>query len=80
MNTGRNAYYLANSRGGYIFSQTVRGGSAETKKYVLNTSGYKSLSEGVGFKMKSRQHTRIVEFEEDDGSTVLIIASEPNSA
>jgi transposase len=76
MNTGRNAYYLANSRGGYIFSQTVRGGSADLKKYILKTSGYVGLPEKSGFKMKSRQYTRIVDFEEEDGTAVHAEISE----
>jgi len=64
LNTGRNAYYLANSRGGYVFSQSVRGGTAELKKYVLIDSGYTELESG--FKKKSRQFTRHVEFEDDN--------------
>jgi len=67
LNTGKNAYYLANRRGGYVFSQTVRGGSAELKKYVLNPSGYEETN--PGFKKKSRQFTRKVEFEDDSGQT-----------
>jgi len=65
LNTGKNAYYLANSRGGYVFSQTVRGGTAELKKYVLHPNGYEQVNSG--FKKKSRQFTRIVEFEDDNG-------------
>jgi transposase len=60
LNTGKNAYYLANSRGGYVFSQSVRGGTAELKKYVLNENGYEQ--KGENFKKKSRQFTRKVEF------------------
>ena len=68
MNTGRNAYCLANSRGGYLFSQTVRGGTAELKSYVLKASGYIERPGDAGFKMKSRQYERLVEFEEEDGA------------
>ena len=68
LNTQKNAYYLANSRGGYVFSQTVRGGNAELKKYVLNPKGY--MQEDSGFKKKSRQFTRKVEFEDEDGQTI----------
>jgi transposase len=68
LNTGKNAYYLANSRGGYVFSQTVRGGNAELKKYVLAPGGYEQT--GPGSKKKSRQFTRKVEFEDDSGQTV----------
>jgi hypothetical protein len=68
MNTAKNAYYLANSRGGYVFSQSVRGGTNELKKYVLKESGYEQF--GDGYKKKSRQFTRKVEFEDDSGETV----------
>jgi transposase len=68
LNTGKNAYYLANKRGGYVFSQTVRGGTAELKKYVVNPNGYEQT--GSGTKKKSRQFTRLVEFEDDDGKKI----------
>ena len=68
LNTSKNTYYLANSRGGYVFSQTVRGGNAELKQYVLNSTGYENVSNG--FKKKSRQFTRRVEFVDDDGQEV----------
>ena len=68
MNTQKNAYYLANSRGGYVFSQTVRGGTKELKRYVLNEDDYVWI--GSDYKKKSRQFTREVEFEEDDGREI----------
>ena len=68
LNTGKNAYYLANSRGGYVFSQSVRGGTAELKAYVLKESGYQWLNES--FKKKSRQFTREVDFEDDNGRRI----------
>jgi len=74
MNTAKNAYYLANSRGGYVFSQSVRGGSKELKAYVLNEKGYEWT--GDDFKKKSRQFTRDVEFVDDDGGTVIAKISE----
>jgi len=70
MNTSKNAYYLANSRGGYIFSQTVRGGTDELKSYILKNSGYRKLEGKHGFKKKSRQFTRIVKFTDDDGTQI----------
>ncbi len=63
LNTQKNAYYLANSRGGYVFSQSVRGGNAELKKYVLDPVGYDQVNSD--FKKKSRQFTRKVEFDEN---------------
>lgn len=68
MNTHKNAYYLANSRGGYVFSQSVRGGTKELKTYVLKESGYEWI--GNDYKKKSRQFTRDVEFEDDNGNKV----------
>ena len=65
LNTSKNAYYLANSRGGYVFSQSVRGGTKELKKYVLNEAGYEQF--GDTFKKKSRQHTRHVKFKDESG-------------
>jgi transposase len=68
LNSQKNAYYLANSRGGYVFSQSVRGGNAELKKYVLNNDGYEQIS--PDFKKKSRQFTRDVDFIDDDGRRI----------
>jgi transposase len=72
LNTAKNAYYLANKRGGYVFSQSVRKGNAELKKYVLNPNGYEDSTDpnNSGFKKKSRQFTRNVEFEDDNGQKV----------
>jgi len=68
LNTAKNAYYLANSRGGYVFSQSVRGGTQELKEYVLKNVGYEQF--GDDYKKKSRQFTRKVEFEDELGKTV----------
>ena len=65
MNTGSNAYYIANGRGWYIFSQTVRGGTKELKKFVLDKKGYADV--GTEYKVKSRQFTREIEIEQEDG-------------
>jgi len=74
LNTQKNAYYLANKRGGYVFSQSVRGGNKELKSYVLKRDGYEQI--GENHKKKSRQFTRSVEFEEDNGTTVRANISE----
>jgi hypothetical protein len=68
LNTQKNAYYLANKRGGYVFSQTVRGGSKALKEYVLDEKGYEWTS--LDFKKKSRQFTREVDFIDDNGNRV----------
>jgi transposase len=71
MNTASNAYYIANGRGWYIFSQTVRGGTKELKKYVLDKSGYVSV--GSEYMVKSRQFTRSVEIEQGDGVPPILV-------
>lgn len=41
---------------GYVYAQTVRGGSKELKDYVLNGSGYRQI--GDDYKIKSRLYPR----------------------
>jgi transposase len=74
LNTQKNAYYLANRRGGYVFSQSVRGGNAELKRYVLKQSDYEEGESG--FKKKSRQFTRRIEFEDDNGQIIRAAIAE----
>ena len=74
LNTQKNAYYLANRRGGYVFSQTVRGGGAELKEYVLKQSDYQENESG--FRKKSRQFTRHIEFEDDNGQVIRATIAE----
>lgn len=52
MNTGENIAYNILNKNGYIYSQTVRGASADLKEYVLSDEGYDISAEG--FKIKSR--------------------------
>ena len=52
MNTGENIAYNILKKNGYIYSQTIRGGTDEFKKYVLEQSGY--IIHDDGFKIKSR--------------------------
>jgi len=56
MNTASNIASCISDGHGYIFSQTVRGGTKELKQYVLNEAGYKWT--GKGWKGKSRLHLR----------------------
>jgi hypothetical protein len=53
MNTGENIAYNIINKNGYIYSQTVRGGSQELKNYVLSENGY--IESPDGFKIKSRE-------------------------
>jgi transposase len=78
LNTQKNAYYLANSRGGYVFSQTVRGGTQALKEYVLDEKGYEWVS--TDFKKKSRQFTREVDFIDDNGNRVRAAIAEKQVA
>ena len=65
MNTGNNIAYCVLSGNGYVFSKSIRGGTEELKKYVLNENGYK-LMDG-GFKIKSRQYPRNIYVTDEEG-------------
>jgi transposase len=68
-NTGNNVYYLDQGKQGYVFSQSIRGGSKAFKEYVVNETGYEWF--GDEYKRKSRIERREiqVDFERKDGST-----------
>ena len=69
LNTARNCYFNThNLKNGYVFSQTVRGGHAELKEYVLAESGYREYGD-EGFKIKSRIYPRELTLESADGGT-----------
>jgi transposase len=51
-NTGNNIYFLDQGKQGYVFSQSIRGGSASFKKYVTSEEGY--VWHGDEHKRKSR--------------------------
>ena len=66
LNTARNCYFnIHNLKNGYVFSQTVRGGHAELKEYVLNGNDYRVTEDG--FKIKSRVYPREIELESAQG-------------
>jgi len=56
MNTAVNITSCILGNYGYVFSQTVRGGSKELKQYVLKQDGYKWM--GEDYKKKSRLYPR----------------------
>ena len=58
MNTGDNIAHCLLSGNGYVFSQSVRGGSKELKDFVLDPNDYRVMK--GGFKIKSRQYPRII--------------------
>jgi len=68
-NTGNNIYYLDKGGQGYVFSQSIRGGSKKFKEYVINESGYEWF--GEEYKRKSRAERREiqVDFTRADGTT-----------
>ena len=68
-NTGNNIYYLDQGKQGYVFSQTIRGGSKPFKAYVVDEAGYKWF--GNEYKWKSRVERREiqVDFDRRDGTT-----------
>jgi len=68
-NTGNNIYYLDQGKQGYVFSQSIRGGSEDFKKYIVDPDGYEWL--GKEHKRKSRVERREiqVDFERGDGTT-----------
>ncbi|MDR1438481.1 MAG: IS1634 family transposase [Clostridiales bacterium] len=53
LNCGDNIVFSSALGDGYVFSQSVRGGSAEFKSYVVSESGYSKPADD-GFKVKSR--------------------------
>jgi transposase len=67
-NTGNNIYYLDKAKHGYVFSQSIRGASAEFKKYVTDETDYTWF--GDKYKRKSCVCRReiLVDFVHHDGS------------
>jgi len=67
-NTGNNIYYLDQGKQGYVFSQSIRGGSESFKKYVADEAGY--IWHGEKYKRKSRIERREIQVDfEKDGKT-----------
>jgi transposase len=68
-NTGNNVYYLDKGKQGYVFSQSIRGGSKAFKDYVTDEAGYEWF--GTEYKKKSSVERREiqVDFERNDGTT-----------
>jgi transposase len=67
-NTGNNIYYLDQGRQGYVFSQSIQGGNASFKKYVVDSAGYEWYEKK--YKRKSRVERREiqVDYERGDGT------------
>jgi len=85
--TGDNIYYLVGGEkrdktlNGYVLSFSVRGGSGEFKKYILDQSGYrgrdgKAVDESADFKIKSRLIAREINVTMQSGNTSTKIVYE----
>jgi transposase len=74
MNTGNNIAYCKLSGNGYVFAQTVRGGSKELKTYALDTEGYREMD--GGFKIKSCLCSRTIPVTDDAGNKQLVAVDE----
>ena len=58
-NTGNNIYYLDKGKQGYVFSQSIRGGSKSFKQYVVDEKGYEWF--GDKYKRKSSNVRREIQ-------------------
>ena len=58
MSTGNNIAFCKADGNGYVFSQTVRGGSKALKAFALDPASY--VEKGGGFKIKSRLCARTI--------------------
>jgi len=65
MNTGMNIAFNLIKGGGYVYSQTVRGGHKELKDYVLDANGYRQ--EGEKYRIKSRVYPREITVLDKEG-------------
>lgn len=70
INTGENMAYNIINKNGYIYSQSVRGGTKEVKDYVLAEKGYRVSSDG--FKIKSRVITTKIWIETSKGKRAQV--------
>lgn len=74
VNTADNIAFCLARGDGYVFSQTVRGGSKEIKDCVLDSSGYRKVSESL--KIKSRLYPREITVSNAQGSRTKIRVDE----
>ncbi len=75
MNTGENIAYNILNKNGYIYSQTIRVGTDEFKKYVLDQSGY--IMHDDGFKIKSRAVSVKINVTNTEGKTKQVVFYSP---
>jgi len=68
-NTGNNVHYIDQAKLGYVFSQSIRGGSKSLKDYVVDEEGYKWLGEDYKWKSRVERRKIKVDFDNSDGTT-----------
>jgi transposase len=68
MTTGDNIWYTLSAKNGYILSYSIRGADKAFKNYVLDPSGYRSISDG--FKIKSRLYPREITVTSKNGKKI----------
>ena len=68
-NTGNNIYYLDQGKQGYVFSQSIRGGSKAFKEYVIGGAGYQWLGDEYRWKSRVERREIQVDFDRRDGTT-----------
>ena len=68
-NTGNNIYYLDKGKQGYVFSQTIRGGSKAFKEYVIDETGYQRHGDEYKWKSRAERREILVDFNRRDGTT-----------
>jgi transposase len=72
LNTSTNIAAIVLDNNGFVFSQSIRGTKSpkELKDWVVSPQGYRTDTEdedGPSFKLKSRQDTKVVHVENDEG-------------
>jgi hypothetical protein len=74
VNTADNIAFSLAKGDGYVYSQTVRGANRELKDYVLDSSGYRELSED--HKIKSRLYPREIAVSNVKGGRSKVLIDE----
>ncbi len=74
VNTADNIAFSLAKGDGYVYSQTVRGANRELKDYVLDSSGYRELSED--YKIKSRLYPREIAVSNVKGGRSKVLIDE----
>jgi len=69
LNSGKNLAHIVSSGNGYIVSKSAKGSDTNTKKWILDQSGYISNKENT-FKVKSKIRERVVE--DENGEKIKI--------